>query len=340
MMQLPGALCPGSIIGVFAPSSPGALHYQHRFQRGVVALATCFQCEVVFPPGFEHPGKYTAGTPFERARSFLALLEDPRVRAIFTTYGGYNCSDILSLLPPAVLRAHPKILVGYSDTTSLLLAYQAITGYVTYYGPAVLPQFGEYPEPFAYTLQRACDILVRGKGGKLFPPAYWTDEFLDWNQPDKERARTLTKDEGPVTWREGTGEGRLFGGNVSTLNYLIGTPYFQPPPGSLILFIEGTAEDMHVRVLRRSLVQLCQIGLMEHATALLIGRIPSSSIDDMEELKRMVLDVTQDYPFPVLGQLPFGHSDPMVTLPIGCIARVMATELTVELEIEGPTALV
>lgn len=337
MMQLPGAISPGRAIGVFAPSSPGARHYQRRFQRGIAALGRCFQCEVVLPPGFEHAGKYTAGTALERASSFLALLEDPQVQAIFTTYGGYNCSDILSLLPRAVLQAHPKILVGYSDTTALLLAYQAITQCVTYYGPAVLPQFGEYPEPFAYTLQSVHDTLVRGKGGKLPLPTAWTDEFVDWGQPEKERARTLIRDEGPVTWREGEGEGWLFGGNVSTVQALIGTPYLRPPQGPLVLFLEGTAEDMRIPVLRRSLVQLCQIGLMQQTAALLLGRRPGSTSAD--ELQAMVLDVTREYRFPILGQLPFGHNDPIATLPIGCRARVRARCKSGELEIDGPTVL-
>lgn len=340
MMQLPGAIRPGGVIGVFAPSSPGAARYQHRFQRAMAALGACLQCEVVVPAGFEHPGAYTAGTAHERASSFLALLEDPRVQAIFTTYGGYNCSDLLPLLPPAVLRAHPRILVGYSDTTALLLAYQAITGYVTYYGPAVLPQLGEYPEPFAYTLQSMCDVLVRGQGGTLLPPASWTDEFVDWSRPEHERARTLEADEGPVPWRQGEALGRLFGGNVSTLTALLGTPYLRLPPGPLVLFLEGTAEDMRIPVLRRSLVQLCQSGLMEQVTALVLGRVPSSSRQDLGGIKQMVCDVTRPYRLPVLGQLPFGHSDPMVTLPIGCLAHVAVGRSIGAVQIEGPTVLV
>jgi len=338
MMRLPRAIAPGDVVGVFAPSSPGARLYPDRFRRGLRALSSCFRCEVRLPHDFEQAGDYAAGRPEDRAQAFLELALDSDVRAIFTTYGGHNSSDLLPLLPrDELLRTAPKAVVGYSDTTALLLGYQALTGAVTYYGPAVLPQFGEYPEPFEYTLASARSTLMLGEGGAVEDPGFWTDEFLDWGKDGPVRARRVV--EGwREPWRKGEGEGVLFGGNLSTANYLIGTPYFGPPPGPLVLFFECTGEDAKLPALRRALMQLVNCGLMDRVTAMLVGRSPHNAPRGETGLRELVLDVFGDYRFPILGQLPFGHTDPMVTLPIGCQATLSIRKDRARLEVIGPTA--
>ena len=323
-MKLPVAIASGDAVGIFAPSSPGAALFPHRFSRGIQALEKCLACEVILPTHFEHSGDYTAGTALERAKCFLELVENPRVTAIFTTYGGYNSSDILSYLPKETLLRHPKILVGFSDTTALLLGYQAITGLVTYYGPAVLTQFGEYPEPFEYTLTSLRHILVDGKGGEIRNSSQWTNHFMDWGNPSSEQPRTTFQEQEQEIWAEGSGEGHLFGGNIATLNYLIGTPYFQPPPGPLVLFLEATDEEAKLPPFRRSLLHLKHAGVMEKATALLIGRTRDQTQVDELALQNLVREVTDGLHIPILGRLAFGHTDPIMTLPIGCWARVVA----------------
>ncbi|HLI70193.1 MAG TPA: S66 peptidase family protein [Ktedonobacteraceae bacterium] len=337
MMQLPPALRPGDKIGVFAPSSPGAALYPDRFKRGLAALEKSLGCDVYLPRGFEHAGVYTAGTAQERAQDFLELVTEPAVRAIITTFGGYNSSDLLSLLSPQELRANPKILIGYSDTTALLLGYQAMTGLVSYYGPAVLPQFGEYPEPFDYTVTSLKRSIVQGKGGFIDDPLFWTDEIIDWARPELTRPRHLKRGAARRHWRLGCGEGTLFGGNVATLNFLVGTPYFAVPEHGIVLFLEATGEEARLPVFRRALVQLRHCGLFDQVRALLVGRFPRCSEEQVADIRELLLEIGSAYDFPILGELAFGHTDPMMTLPIGCHARVQVKSDTSTIEIIGPT---
>src|ERR1022692_4795775 len=142
-LRLPPALRNGMRVGVFAPSARGATRFPERFSRGVRALSTALGCEVVIPPDMEaHEGRL-AGSGTHRGTVFSNLVRDPSIGAIFTTYGGFNTIDMLAHVDWAALQRNPKIVVGYSDTTALLLAIHARTRLITYYGPAVLPQFGE-----------------------------------------------------------------------------------------------------------------------------------------------------------------------------------------------------
>ena len=338
MIRLPPAITPGDGIGIFSPSEPGAQKYPERFQRGVDALQSFFRAEIYLPKHFERLNSYIAGTPPERASSFLELLTNPHVKAVFTTYGGWNSSDILSLLPKDLIASHPKVLVGYSDSTSLLLGYQALAGTVTYYGPAVLPQFGEYPKPFEYTLSSLWKAIVLAEGGPLSDPPYWTNEFLDWGEPGWQRPRKANSGQCRETWRNGYGEGTLWGGNLCTLNNLVGTPFYSPPDGPIVLFIEASGVEAKLPVLRRALVHLRDVGLMRVVSALLVGRSPDCASVGHEGLREMLLDVLASFRFPIVGQMPFGHTDPMATLPIGCASRVVADGSAALVEVIGPTA--
>lgn len=339
MIHLPPSIKEGDGIGVLSPSNPGASKYSERFRFALEALQSFFNVEIFFPNGFEHQGSYTAGSPRQRADAFLELLTNPSVKAIFTTYGGWNSSDILSLLPREVVRAHAKVLVGYSDTTALLLGYQALADVVTYYGPALLPQFGEFPAPFEYTLSSLRKALVLGEGGLIADPPFWTEEFLDWGGTGWKRQRTTRPDSSRELWRHGSGEGVLWGGNLCTLNHLVGTRFLRPPEGPIVLFIEATDVEARLQVLRRGMVHLRDIGLMDRVSALLVGRSPDCVPEGDEGLREMILDVLGAFRFPVVGQMPFGHTDPMATLPIGCVSRVMADGSTALVEVVGPTTL-
>lgn len=317
----PVALQPRQAVGVFAPASPGASIFPERFQRAVAALSDALACEVVVPPGFERNTGLTAGTGAQRAADLRFLLEHPRVGAVFTTYGGFNSLDMLphlSFLNPA---APPKILTGYSDTTALLLAYHALTGAVVYYGPALLPQFGEFPRPLEFTVAALRDVICAGKSGDVGRPLSWTADSADWTGPPLKRR--LVPDSGPRVLRAGFAEGILWGGNLSTLNYLAGTGFWRPPAGPLILALEFTGEDARPGVVGRSLTHLRLTGLLDQVRGVLVGRCDADVVTRGTTPEDVI--VTAFGPtVPIIADMPFGHTDPMVTLPLGTRAEIRA----------------
>jgi hypothetical protein len=112
-----------------------------------------------------HQG-YRSGSPEERADEFMALILNPEVKALISTIGGENSASMIPYLDFEAIRTHPKVICGYSDVTSLHLAILAHSGLSTFYGPAVVPSFGEWPDtrsnkPFQWTSPRPCQFEQR-----------------------------------------------------------------------------------------------------------------------------------------------------------------------------------
>jgi muramoyltetrapeptide carboxypeptidase len=335
-LQLPPAFQKGHRAAIFAPSARGVRRFPERFARSINALGHALDCEVVVPADLEVDDERLAGSGQHRARIFDELIRDPSVGAIFTTYGGFNTNDMLAHVDWETVRSNPTIVVGYSDTSALLLAIQAMTGLVTYHGPALLPQFGELPAPFAYTVRALRRAIVDGQGGEIAMPEDWCDQGEDWAVADGPRRRRAASPLASI--RPGHAQGRLFGGNLSTLNFLVGTPFIRPPPEPIIFFIEMVDTEASWFNLRRSLTHLRDAGLFENVAGLVVGRSPQTG--EISDLADLLLEVFADYDFPILADAPFGHTDPIATLPIGVFATIASRAGHCRIEIHGPTAVV
>jgi len=324
-LRKPARLRRGDRVGVFAPSFPTAAWFPERFERSAKAIEESLGVEVFVHPQARLATGFSAGDRAVRSEALVELLNDRSIRAIFATIGGFNSAELLPALERVDLTSDCKAVVGYSDCTSLLLGLQALGSWTTFYGPTALVQFGEFPNPLEYTLRSMRDVLFEGRTPAVLQDADgWTNEFLDWGGTDwKTRARTLT----PAprqTWRPGKGEGVLFGGNIETLNFLIGTPYLRVPD-DLVLFWEATEEEAFLPRVARALTHLDQTGVLSRVRAMLIGRSPDCRAVREVTFRDVVMEATAKYSFPIVADLPFGHTDPMTMLPIGVRTTVDAT---------------
>jgi len=131
------------------------------------------------------------------------------------------------------------------------------------------------------------------------------------------------------SWREGKAKGRLFGGNVPSLQALLGTPYFPKLSEDVIFFWEAMTQPLDL--LDQRLVQFREAGLFDRAKGMLIGKIRGEEqgvIKDMtSEVKEVILDITDEFDFPVIANMDFGHYTPNLPLPMGLKAG-MDTEGT------------
>jgi muramoyltetrapeptide carboxypeptidase len=123
---------------------------------------------------------------------------DPEIRLILSAIGGDHSCHLLPLLDFELIREHPTIFIGYSDTTVLNVAIWQQTGLVTFNGPALLTDFAEHPQVFDYTEEAFLRTVRQPEPvGPIRPAASWTEEFLDWGKrKDLERPRTLQLSEG------------------------------------------------------------------------------------------------------------------------------------------------
>lgn len=318
----------GDCIGLFSPSSPISATVPVRYARGRDYLAA---------KGFRIiegslTGKrdaYRSGSIAERADELNALIRNPDVRCIMSTIGGMNSNSLLPYIDYEALKRDPKIIMGYSDVTALLLGVYAQTGLVTYYGPAAAASFGEFPPFVDETWAYFADILLEGASlpHTLPTPEAWTDEFIPWDTQDGPKSGTPNQ---LVTVHGGTAEGRLIGGNLNTMQGIWNTKYMPEIRQGDILFIEDSLKD--AATVERSFSLLKLSGVFDKIGGLILGK--HEKFDDMGSGRQpyeILSEVMGEVPFPVLAQFDCCHTHPMLTLPIGSRARLDADKQTLTL---------
>jgi muramoyltetrapeptide carboxypeptidase len=320
----PRRLLPGDTIGVVAPSSPVAAVCPRRLERGVAHLES-LGYRVKLGDNVRKKKGHAAGTIEERLHDLHAMFADPDVKMIITTIGGSCSHHLLEDLDFDLIRQNPKIFMGYSDITALHLAIHERTGLVTFLGPAVLPQFGEFGGLLPYTRdywERA--ILRPDPVGAILPSEGWIEEHLRWETED-DRPRELVPNPGLKVLKEGFAEGPLLAANMGTMLLLAGTPYFPETEGKILCLEDDPSESP--ASIDRYLTQFRQMGVFGKIKGLVVGRFHTAvgftadnSLDDL------ILQATRGYDFPILTEVDFGHTDPMLTLPNGVRARLDTTE--------------
>lgn len=240
-----------------------------------------------------------AGTDVQRAAAFSRAAAQP-ARAVMITRGGYGLTRLLPLLDFAALARADKQWIGYSDFTAFQLAMLARAGAVTWNGPALLDDFAvpEGAEPDETTVGSLHDALA----GRA--------ELLGFRAAGASGVDV---------------RGTLWGGNLSLVCALLGTPWFPAVRGG-ILYLEEVSE--HPYRVERMLGQLLQAGVLDAQAAVLIGYVnrytlvPRDAGFDMPAVLRRLRGLTRT---PILTGLPVGHDTPKLTLPHGATVG-LATE--------------
>lgn len=324
----PRRLTPGACIGVFTPSSP--LHtgpFEEKFRHGLAVLERAgFRVKLGRVTAEGRSQGYRSAPPKDRAEEFLELFADPDVHALISTVGGYNSSSLIEHLDYDLIRRNPKVMCGYSDVTSLHCALLTRARLSTFYGPAVFPSFGEWPEPPAETLESFLDAVARPwNGPRQVPrPQRWSRHVR--NATDgawKREPRLWHAGEGWTVVRPGEVTAPLFAMNLNTLLTHAGTDTF-PDFGGSILHLE----DMEAPLGRteRSLVHLARLGVFERVRAVLWGRVetPDAAADDARY--RALLAEFLPSHIPLVSEVDICHTAPILTIGQGTLVRLQAEE--------------
>ena len=274
---------------------------------------------------------YRSGSIQERVEELNELIRDPEVRCIMSMIGGMNSNSLLPYLDYEAIKKDPKIFVGYSDVTALLLGIYAKTGLVTYYGPALVASFGEFPpyvdETFAYF-----EAIVSGQMKYPYPlptPKEWTEEYIDWSLQDRSK---LPQTNQLITVHSGHHTGRLIGGNLNTMGGIWGSEYMPEIKQGDILLIEDSLKD--IATLERNFAHLKVNGVFDRIGGLILGK--HELFKNMGTSRRpyeLLLEVIGEPTFPILAEFDCAHTHPMLTLPIGVLATLDADKQ--ELILEG-----
>jgi muramoyltetrapeptide carboxypeptidase len=296
----PAALRRGDKIGILAPAS--------SFNREAF-LAGCNRLqqmgyEPVYSQDIFERDIYFAGSVERRAHEFHGFWRRDDITALICVRGGYGSNYLLEKLDYGMIAAHPKILVGCSDITSLLTAIHDRTGLIGFHGPMV-----------------AKDI------------ADGTFDESSWNNSLHGASNWTIPSSGIEVLRPGNAAGRLYGGCLSMLAASLGTP-FEIQTNDTILFIEDIGEKPFR--IDRMLVQLRLAGKLDKVRGFVFGEMLDCAPPKGETytLQQVIMRVLADYDVPIVYGLKSGHvTSGNITLPIGVQAELAAERANVSLRI-------
>lgn len=257
---------------------------------------------------------YRSGSIKERAEEFNALLHDDDVDILMAAVGGFVSNAMLPYLDYEYLSRNPKVIVGHSDVTALLLGIYQRTGITTYYGPNLVTSFAQKPPFLQYTLDSFVDVAVK----RLRPytcamPPVYADETTDWSAP------VAAKKEKPNRWQmvcPGRAEGRLIGGNLNTINAIMGSTYMPAIQEGDVLFLEDT--EKWAAHSERYYAMLNIAGVFDKVGGIILGK--HRQFDDQGTGRtpaEILLEVLDGRRMPILAEVDCSHTLPMMTLPIG-----------------------
>lgn len=218
-------------------------------------------------------------------------------------------------------------MIGYSDVTAILLGIYAKTGINTFYGPALIPSFGEF-EPFVnFTYEYFSDMLEKTQKlpYNIKKPPYWTDEFINWEEKAREKQRT---ENDWICVNSGKATGRFIGGNLDTLTGIWGSEYMPEIKEGDILFIEDTTKD--AATIERSFSLLKVNGIFDKISGLILGK--HEQFNDNGTNKKpyeILLEVLNGINIPFIAEFDCCHTHPMLTVPIGIKIEMDATNKTI-----------
>jgi muramoyltetrapeptide carboxypeptidase len=292
----PKRLCPGDTIGVIAPASPG----DSAMNLAGIKWLEEQGFQVQLGTTVDQTLGYLSGSDALRAADINAMFASPWIDGIICLRGGYGTMRLLELLDYPIIRANPKVFVGYSDITALHTTIGQHTGLVTFHGPMVASDMGKGLSDYTWDyFSRA--VTASGPLGPIINPPL--------SSP-------------PVFLVPGLTQGYLTGGNLSLIVGTLGTPYEIDTRGK-ILCLEEVGEAPYR--IDRMLTQLLLAGKLQEAAGIVFA-VCSDCEEDTEEdpptftLEEVFQDRLGGLNKPVLTHLHFGHTADKVTLPLGVMA--------------------
>jgi len=311
----------GDLIAIIAPSGGAGASSPHRLENAKKFLEKKGFKVKLYPNTAKRNG-YESAPAKERANEIMAAFMDKGVKAIICQIGGSTINRTLRHLDYEKIKENPKIFCGYSDISVLHYALLKKSNLLTYYGPCAMTQFGEFPEPIEYTVKQFNKAIINNHIGVIEPSKKWTDEILDWKKRlDLERPRKFKDNPGYEWLKKGNAKGKILGGCLPSICHLLGTEFW-PDHKNSVLFIElpeGAQFDKGISLANAD-AYLCDLelaGIFAEIKGLIVGRPFRYTEEQVEKFKKIILDITKNYNFPILYGADIGHTDPQITIPLG-----------------------
>jgi muramoyltetrapeptide carboxypeptidase len=309
----PPRLQKGDMVGLITPASRPFEVERAKIEAKEKMMALGFK--VKFGRNVNKRWGYLAGFDEERIEDIHDFFIDDEVKAIIAIRGGYGTGRLLRKLDYELIKKNPKIVLGYSDITSLLIAIRQQTGLVTFHGPVATSTFTEYTQKYFFK------VLTEPN-----PVGVIEDAPFEENLQQSNRVWTVNS---------GKSKGKLTGGNLTLICASLGTPY-EIDTKDKILFIEEVGEEPYD--LDRMLTHLYNARKLDDCNGVVfdqMSKVKTSSYGPGYSSSLSVEDVIKDrfkeYNYPVCLGLSLGHIKDKPTLPIGIEAELDANNGTLSI---------
>lgn len=309
-VRKPPRLRVGDTVGLIEPAG----FTDDSFDLDVVKEAIVAMGLVPKPaPHLQSRFGYLAGRDRERAADVNAMYADRAVRAVFAVRGGWGSARILPHLDWNVIRANPKLLIGFSDITALHMAFAARAGFTTIHGPNAASAWGK----LSWDSFRS--LAFNGATPTLRTPPALEDRLA------QRAGRTRT-------FRSGRATGPLLGGNLTVLSALVGTPYLPDFTGA-ILFLEDV-DEAEYRI-DRMLTQLGLAGILRKVAGVVFGQCTNCRASGPSlggfTLSQVLQQHLEPLGVPAFQGALFGHVSDQFSLPVGARAEIDAAAGTIRI---------
>jgi muramoyltetrapeptide carboxypeptidase len=298
----PAALKPGDTIAITSPA--GAVWDAAQVETFSTILKG-FGFKVVLGKTLSEKYGYFAGTDELRAKELNTFFSDKTIKGIFCMKGGWGCARLLEKLDFELIKRNPKVLIGFSDITTLLVAITAKTGMVTFHGPVGNSGWN------AWTSTVFKSVVMNNEGLPLFSNPSTEEPF--------------------VTVNSGKAGGELIGGNLTVIASLMGTMYLPDWKGK-ILFLEEVKEEPYS--IDRLLMQLKLCGVLDAISGFVFGKCAKCLAEEPQKaftFQEVLSQHLKPLGIPAFYGAMIGHIENKLTVPLGVRAEMDADKGTIQL---------
>lgn len=293
--MIPEKLKKGDTIGLIAPSDPISKSDMEGINNSIRLLEENGYKIKKSKHFLDNDFGYSA-SPEHKAEDINTLFADKEIKMLFCATGGFNSNSLFDYLDYEIIKNNPKIICGFSDSTSILNVIHEKTNLITFHGPT-FKSLTTWETDYAFK-----EIIKRLELGSL---------------------ELGTSNDEYITIKEGKCEGRLVGGNLSLISKMICGKYSIDFRGK-ILFIEDLGYESPAGMISNYLYYMKQNDVFNKISGIWVGNYESEDNISLEQILVQVLG--NDYNFPIIKSNNFGHTDKKTVIPIGTMAKIDTSE--------------